>query len=79
MASAAETPPRAELLAQLESLGDAAKFADRILSLIPKCRLLENFSSGEVRLLAHPAYFVQLIPSGDVARPISIFSPLFPL
>ena len=53
MASAAETPPRAELLAQLESLGDAAKFADRILSLIPKCRLLENFSSGEVRLLAH--------------------------
>jgi len=53
MASAADTPPRAELLAQLESLGDAAKFADRILALIPKCRLLENFSSGEVRLLAH--------------------------
>jgi CRP/FNR family cyclic AMP-dependent transcriptional regulator len=53
MASAAETPPRAELLAQLESLGDAAKFADQILALIPKCRLLENFSSGEVRLLAH--------------------------
>ena len=53
MASAAETAPRAQLLAHLESLGDAAKFADRIHALIPKCRLLENFSAGEVRLLAH--------------------------
>ena len=53
MAAATESPPRSQLLAHLESLGDAAKFSDRIHALIPKCRLLENFSSGEVRLLAH--------------------------
>jgi CRP-like cAMP-binding protein len=53
MAAATESPPRSQLLAHLESLGDAAKFSDRIHALIPKCRLLENFSAGEVRLLAH--------------------------
>ncbi len=43
-------PPQ---LAHLEHLGDATKFAPQIHALIPKCRLLENFSPAEVRLLAH--------------------------
>jgi CRP/FNR family cyclic AMP-dependent transcriptional regulator len=45
-----QTPPQ---LAHLERLGDAIKFAPQIHALIPKCALLENFSAGEVRLLAH--------------------------
>ncbi|HEX5478017.1 MAG TPA: cyclic nucleotide-binding domain-containing protein [Burkholderiales bacterium] len=40
-------------LAHLEYLGDALKIANQIHALIPKCALLENFSTGEVRLLAH--------------------------
>src|SRR4026208_993468 len=43
----------AQQLAGLEYMGDAIRFAGRIHSLIPKCPLLENFSPGEVRLLAH--------------------------
>jgi CRP-like cAMP-binding protein len=43
---------RAQQLSHLEHLGDAVRFTDRIHALIPKCPLLENFSSGEVRLLA---------------------------
>ena len=46
-------PERAQQLAGLEYLGDAVRFASRIHALIPKCPLLENFSHGEVRLLAH--------------------------
>ena len=45
-----DTPPQ---LAHLEYLGDATKFAALIHALIPKCTLLENFSSEEVRLFAH--------------------------
>jgi len=44
---------RPQQLAHLEHLGDATKFAPQIHALIPKCSLLENFSSAEVRLLAH--------------------------
>jgi CRP/FNR family cyclic AMP-dependent transcriptional regulator len=44
---------RPQQLAHLEYLGDATKFAPQIQDLIPKCALLENFSSAEVRLLAH--------------------------
>jgi CRP/FNR family cyclic AMP-dependent transcriptional regulator len=44
---------RPEQLAHLEYLGDATQFAEQIHALIPKCTLLENFSSAEVRLLAH--------------------------
>jgi CRP/FNR family transcriptional regulator, cyclic AMP receptor protein len=44
---------RAQHLEHLEHLGDATRFADRIHALIPKCRLLENFSTAEVRLLSH--------------------------
>ena len=43
---------RPKQLAHLEYLGDATKHANRIHALIPKCALLENFSSSEVRLLA---------------------------
>jgi CRP-like cAMP-binding protein len=46
-------PERPQQLAQLDYLGDASKFAVQIHALIPKCRLLENFSTAEVRLLAH--------------------------
>ena len=46
-------PERPPQLARLEYLGDAMRFASQIHALIPKCPLLENFSPGEVRLLAH--------------------------
>ena len=46
-------PERPQQLVHLEYLGDATKFAAQIQDLIPKCALLENFSSAEVRLLAH--------------------------
>jgi CRP-like cAMP-binding protein len=46
-------PDRPQQLAHLEHLGDATQFADQLHALIPKCALLENFSSSEVRLLAH--------------------------
>ena len=48
-----DRPPRfVQQLAHLEHLGDAAQFSERIHALIPRCALLENFSSHEVRLLA---------------------------
>lgn len=46
-------PERMQQLAHLEHLGDAVRFTEQIHALIPKCPLLENFSSAEVRLLAH--------------------------
>ncbi len=44
---------RPKQLAHLEHLGDATKYAAQIHALIPRCALLENFSTAEVRLLAH--------------------------
>jgi len=44
---------RPKHLTQLEHLGDATKFSAQIHALIPRCDLLENFSTAEVRLLAH--------------------------
>jgi CRP/FNR family transcriptional regulator, cyclic AMP receptor protein len=46
-------PERPKQLAHLEHLGDAIQFASRMQALIPKCPLLENFSTAEVELLAH--------------------------
>ena len=46
-------PQRPQELAHLEFMGDATKFAPQMHALIPKCALLENFSAGEVKLLAH--------------------------
>jgi CRP-like cAMP-binding protein len=55
-------------LAHLESLGDAAKFAEQMHSLIPKCRLLENFSSAEVRLLAYFMVVYKADPGVEIIR-----------
>lgn len=44
-----ERPPQ---LAHLEHLGDAARFATQLHTLIPKCTLLENFTPDEVRELS---------------------------
>ena len=44
--------PRRPQLDHLEHLGDATQFAPQIHALIPKCTLLENFSTAEVKLLA---------------------------
>jgi CRP-like cAMP-binding protein len=48
-------------LAHLEPLGEATQYASQIHALIPKCALLENFSSGEVRLLT---YFMEMYKAG---------------
>jgi CRP-like cAMP-binding protein len=55
-------PERAQQLAHLESLGDAARFAGQIYLLIPKCPLLENFTPAEVNLLAH---FMEVYRAAD--------------
>ncbi len=44
---------RPQQLAHLEYLGDAARYSTQMHALIPKCTLLENFTSGEVRTLSH--------------------------
>src|SRR5258706_3707022 len=44
---------RPKQLAHLDYLGDATRYANQIHALIPRCALLENFSTAEVRLLAH--------------------------
>ena len=55
-------------LAHLEPLGDATKFAEQMHALIPKCRLLENFSAAEVRLLAHFMVVYKAEPGVEVIR-----------
>src|SRR5258706_892642 len=60
-----ETPQQ---LAHLESLGDATKFAEQMHALIPKCRLLENFSAAEVRLLAAFMAVYKADPGVEVIR-----------
>src|SRR3954470_6154657 len=44
---------RPKQLSHLDYLGDATRYASQIHALIPRCALLENFSTAEVRLLAH--------------------------
>ena len=64
-------PERPQQLAHLEYLGDATEFAAKMQALIPRCNLLENFSSAEVQALAHfmHAYRaetgVEIIREGD--------------
>ena len=58
----------AQQLAGLEYMGDAIRFAGRIHSLIPKCPLLENFSPGEVRLLAHFMEVYRAQPGVEMIR-----------
>ena len=59
---------RPQQLAHLEHLGDATKFSQQIHALIPKCSLLENFSPGEVRLLAHFMDVYRAAPGVEVIR-----------
>jgi CRP/FNR family transcriptional regulator, cyclic AMP receptor protein len=61
----AERPPQ---LAHLEHLGDAIRFATQIHALIPKCPLLENFSPGEVRLLAGFMEVYRVEPGIEIIR-----------
>ena len=55
-------------LAHLEYLGDATQFSQQIHALIPKCNLLENFSSAEVRLLAHFMDVYRAQPGTEIIR-----------
>ncbi len=61
-------PDRPHQLAGLEYLGDAVRFAAQIHALIPKCPLLENFSPGEVRLLAHFMEVYRAEPGMEIIR-----------
>ena len=61
-------PERPPQLAHLEYLGDATKFAPQIHALIPKCTLLENFSSDEVRLFAHFMDVYRAEPGVEIIR-----------
>jgi len=61
-------PDRPQQLAHLEFLGDATKFAEQIRDLIPKCRLLENFSPPEVLLLAHFMDVYRAEPGVEIIR-----------
>jgi len=61
-------PETLQQLAHLESLGDATKFAEQMRALIPKCRLLENFSGAEVLLLAHFMVVYKAEPGVEIIR-----------
>ncbi len=61
-------PERPQQLAQLEYLGDATQFAARMLTLIPKCTLLENFSPAEVQLLAQFMAVYRAAPGAEIIR-----------
>ena len=57
-----------EELAHLEHVGDATPYAEHMHALIPNCTLLENFSSTEVRLLAHFMDVYRASPGTEVIR-----------
>ena len=61
-------PDRPQQLAHLEFLADATKFAEQIGDLIPKCRLLENFSPAEVLLMAHFMDVYRAEPGVEIIR-----------
>jgi len=60
--------PVSKRLPHLELLGDAAHFSSQIHALIPKCPLLENFSTGEVRLLTHFMEMYKAGPGVEIIR-----------
>ncbi|HLS84747.1 MAG TPA: cyclic nucleotide-binding domain-containing protein [Burkholderiales bacterium] len=67
--AAAPLPPHvSQQLAHLEHLGDASAFAEQIHALIPRCPLLENFSSGEVRLLVQFMEVYRAGPGVEIIR-----------
>ena len=51
--STAPMADRPQQLEHLEYLGDATRFSGQMHALIPKCALLENFTTAEVQLLSH--------------------------
>jgi len=59
---------RSQYLAHLENLGDAARYAGQIFLLIPKCPLLENFTTAEVNLLAHFMEVYRAAPNLEIIR-----------
>src|SRR5436190_10918189 len=61
-------PEIPQQLSHLEPLGDATKFAEQMHALIPTCRLLENFSAAEVRLLAEFMAVYKAEPGVEVIR-----------
>ena len=61
-------PERPQQRAHLEYLGDATQFAGQMLTLIPKCTLLENFSPAEVQLLAHFMGVFRAAPGAEIIR-----------
>ncbi len=61
-------PERPQQLSHLEHLGDATKFAEQIHALIPRCRLLENFSAPEVRLFAQFMDVYRAAPGVEIIR-----------
>jgi len=60
-----DRPPQ---LAHLDYLGDASKFSAQIHALIPRCSLLEHFSTAEVRLLAHFMDVYRAEPGMEIIR-----------
>ena len=63
----AETAQRARL-AQLESLGDATQFADRIHGLITFSPLFENFNETEIRVLSQFMQAYRTEPGVEIIR-----------
>ena len=61
-------PERPQLLAHLEPLGDATRFAVQMHALIPRCALLENFSTAEVQLLAQFMHVYRAEPAAEIIR-----------
>ncbi len=61
-------PLLSQRLAHLEYLGDASGFASQIHALIPRCSLLENFSSAEIRLLAHFMHVYRAAVGSELIR-----------
>ena len=59
---------RPSQLAHLEDLGDASQFAPQMHALIPKCALLENFSTSEVQLLAQFMEVYRAAPGAEIIR-----------
>jgi len=59
---------RRQQLAHLEFLGDAVQFAGQMHALIPKSALLENFSPGEVQLLANFMDVYRAAPGAEIIR-----------
>ena len=60
--------PVSKRLPHLELLGEATHFSSQIHALIPKCPLLENFSTGEVRLLTHFMEMYKAGPGVEIIR-----------